>query len=119
MPHHGRSFRGSSEMYKLQWPAESRLQAELPAPHCGLRPSVGGVGGVVGVQSQIEPDLGDPAETMRFPQPATIGLTLMLAGTAAANPPGHFKSVIFGVHTESLAGFEAFAARAKQSGATH
>jgi hypothetical protein len=43
-----------------------------------------------------------------------------VAGTmVAANPPGHFKSVIFGCHAGSLAEFENFATRAKQSGTTH
>ena len=45
---------------------------------------------------------------------------LALAGTSvAANPPGHFKSIVFGCHAETLADFESFARRAKQSGATH
>jgi hypothetical protein len=38
---------------------------------------------------------------------------------AAANPLAHFKKIVFGCHSESLADFEAFARRAKQSGATH
>lgn len=38
---------------------------------------------------------------------------------AAANPLAHFKSVIFGCHSDNLADFETFARRAKQSGATH
>ena len=45
---------------------------------------------------------------------------LTVAGTiVAANPPGHFKSVILGCRAGSLAEFESFASRAKQAGATH
>lgn len=48
-----------------------------------------------------------------------FGMLLAVTGTsAAANPPG-LKSIIFGCHTDNLADFEAFASRAKQSGATH
>jgi hypothetical protein len=45
----------------------------------------------------------------------------LLAGSflAAANPLAHFKTVIFGCHSDNLADFETFARRAKQSGATH
>ncbi len=38
---------------------------------------------------------------------------------AAANPLAHFTKIIFGRHSDDLADFEAFARRAKQSGATH
>jgi hypothetical protein len=49
-----------------------------------------------------------------------FGMFLAAAGMCtAADPLGHFKSVIFGCHSENLAGFERFARRAKQSGATH
>lgn len=49
-----------------------------------------------------------------------FGLLLALAGAStAANPPGHFKSLIFGCHADNLADFESFASRARQSGATH
>ncbi len=49
-----------------------------------------------------------------------FGLLIAPAGThAAANPLAHFKTVIFGCHSENLADFENFARRAKQSGATH
>ena len=48
------------------------------------------------------------------------GMLLAVAGTSvAAQLPGHFKSIIFGCHSENLADFESFARRAKQSGATH
>ena len=48
------------------------------------------------------------------------GVLLAVAGTSvAAQLPGHFKSIIFGCHSENLADFESFARRAKQSGATH
>jgi len=68
---------------------------------------------------------------MRLPQLVTHALALMLAclllgaflGTAGAsaapNPLAHFKKIIFGCHSENLADFEAFARRAKLSGATH
>lgn len=48
-------------------------------------------------------------------------LTLLtVAGTmSGADPSGHFKSVILGCRADSLAEFESFATRAKQSGATH
>jgi hypothetical protein len=39
--------------------------------------------------------------------------------SAAGNPLAHFKTIVFGCHSENLADFEAFARRAKQSGATH
>jgi hypothetical protein len=39
--------------------------------------------------------------------------------SAAANPLAHFQRIIFGWHSDNLAGFESFARRAKQSGATH
>jgi hypothetical protein len=39
--------------------------------------------------------------------------------SAAANPLAHFTKIIFGRHSDDLADFEAFARRAKQSGATH
>jgi len=48
-----------------------------------------------------------------------FGVLVVASTTAAANPPGHFKSVIFGCHADSLGDFEGFASRAKQSGATH
>ena len=59
----------------------------------------------------------------------TLALTVpfLLAGAflgtagvgAAANPLAHFTRIIFGCHSETLADFESFARRAKQSGATH
>lgn len=60
-------------------------------------------------------------------KPAALTLPCLLccvllaaAGTSvAANTPGHFKSIVFGCHSETLADFESFARRAKQSGATH
>jgi hypothetical protein len=49
-----------------------------------------------------------------------LGLLLVAVGTSvAAKLPGHFKSIIFGCHSENLADFESFARSAKQSGATH
>jgi len=52
-----------------------------------------------------------------------FALTLLCLGTAgasaAANPLAHFKKIVFGCHSDNLADFEAFARRAKQSGATH
>ena len=44
---------------------------------------------------------------------------MLAAIPAAAAPNSRFKTVIFGRHSESLAAFETFAKRAKQSGATH
>ncbi|MCX7602955.1 MAG: hypothetical protein N2036_02665 [Bryobacteraceae bacterium] len=46
----------------------------------------------------------------------TIGLLLAEPATEAAPP---FRTVIFGRYSDSLESFEAFARRAKQSGATH
>lgn len=43
----------------------------------------------------------------------------LLAEPAAAQAQKRFRTVIFGRYSESLASFEAFARRAKQSGATH
>jgi hypothetical protein len=49
-----------------------------------------------------------------------FGMLLAVASiSVAAKLPGHFKSIIFGCHSENLADFESFARRAKQSGATH
>jgi hypothetical protein len=49
-----------------------------------------------------------------------LGSFLAATGArAAGNPLAHFKSVIFGCHSDNLADFETFARRAKQSGATH
>lgn len=49
-----------------------------------------------------------------------LGMLLAVAGTSvAAKLPAHFRSIIFGCHSENLADFESFAHRAKQSGATH
>jgi hypothetical protein len=51
-------------------------------------------------------------------RPFALMLTLWLAAPmAAAAPP--FRTVIFGRYSDSLQSFEAFARRAKQSGATH
>ena len=48
------------------------------------------------------------------------GMFLALAtAMAAAKTPSHFKTVIFGRHSETPADFENFAGQAKQSGATH
>ncbi len=70
-------------------------------------------------------------QRMRQPLPGTRALALtvlfLLAATllatadasAAANPLAHFTRIIFGHHSDSLADFETFARRAKQSGATH
>src|ERR1017187_4335156 len=70
-------------------------------------------------------------QTMRLPQLGLQALALTLScllfgaflGTtganAASNPLAHFKKIIFGCHSDDLAGFESFARRAKQSGATH
>ena len=49
-----------------------------------------------------------------------LGSFLAATGArGAANPLEHFKSVIFGCHSDNLADFETFARRARQSGATH
>lgn len=49
---------------------------------------------------------------------ALLYLALALAAWAAT-PPAEFRKVVFGCHAATLADFEAFAKRAKQSGATH
>ncbi len=50
-----------------------------------------------------------------------LGLPLLMSGMLMAAPaaPARFKTVIFGHHSDSLASFESFARKAKQSGATH
>ena len=47
------------------------------------------------------------------------GILIASAPLAGAVPGSRFKTVIFGRHSQSLADFESFARRAKQSGATH
>lgn len=53
--------------------------------------------------------------------PTFLRLTLLLcaASLAGAAPAARFKAVIFGHYSDSLASFESFARKAKQSGATH
>jgi len=46
-------------------------------------------------------------------------LSILVSAPAAEAAPGRFKTVIFGRYSDSLASFEDFARRAKQSGATH
>ena len=68
----------------------------MQRPHCGLHPLLSRTRSVL------------------------FGTLLAIAGTCfAAGLPGHFKTVVFGCHSESLADFENFARRAKESGATH
>lgn len=53
-------------------------------------------------------------------RPSLPRLALLLGGTLLATAaPARFKTVIFGHHSDSLASFESFARKAKQSGATH
>ena len=54
---------------------------------------------------------------MRAALTAALLCALELPAAAQIRPP--FRTVIFGRHSDSLASFEAFASRAKQSGATH
>ncbi len=53
-------------------------------------------------------------------RPSLLRVALLLGGTLLATAaPARFKTVIFGHHSDSLASFESFARKAKQSGATH
>ncbi len=53
-------------------------------------------------------------------RPSLLRVALLLGGTLLATAaPARFKTVIFGHHSDSLASFETFARKAKQSGATH
>ena len=53
-------------------------------------------------------------------RPSLPRLALLLGGALLATAaPARFKTVIFGHHSDSLASFESFARKAKQSGATH
>lgn len=53
-------------------------------------------------------------------RPSLPRLALLLGGALLATAaPARFKTVIFGHHSDSLASFETFARKAKQSGATH
>ncbi len=51
--------------------------------------------------------------------PCLVCGVLLAALPAAGAGMGRFKTVVFGRHSESLADFESFARRARQSGATH
>ena len=71
------------------------------------------------VQTMPHPPLRPHALALTLPC-LLFGAFLGTTGArAAANPLAHFKKIVFGCHSESLADFEAFARRAKQSGATH
>ena len=70
----------------------------------------------------------EPMQRPKFQQRTAVTAFLLLTlallpaayrAMAADNPLSHFTSVIFGCHSETLADFESFARRAKQSGATH
>jgi hypothetical protein len=50
---------------------------------------------------------------------ALVAVFCLLPAPAPAQTPNRFRTVIFGRYSDSIASFEAFARRAKQSGATH
>ncbi len=50
---------------------------------------------------------------------ALIAVLSLLPAPAPAQTPNRFRTVIFGRYSDSISSFEAFAKRAKQSGATH
>ncbi|GIU79272.1 MAG: hypothetical protein KatS3mg005_2510 [Bryobacteraceae bacterium] len=50
---------------------------------------------------------------------ALIAVLSLLPAPAPAQTPNRFRTVIFGRYSDSISSFEAFARRAKQSGATH